>query len=79
MLVVFETAGTAPDAMRPAQLRTIAAQQFMMATQLLESRENSGLQIQVFQAIDPATGNSVQVFRVVLVVPEEDGLVSSSI
>jgi hypothetical protein len=63
MLVVFETSVISANFANSAQLRNVGAQR------VRQSREDPALEIQMFQVIDPATGNPIQVVRVLLVVP----------
>lgn len=71
-LVVFETRESGTNLTNSAHLRTTSAQ-------ARQSREDPALEIQLFQVIDPATGNPIQVLRVVLVVPDQTGLIAQSI
>jgi hypothetical protein len=71
-LVVFETRESGTNLTNSAYLRTTSAQ-------ARQSREDPALEIQLFQVIDPATGNPIQVLRVVLVVPDQTGLIAQSI
>ena len=72
MLVVLETSRTTTSPTQ-AQLRTIGAQQ------VKQSREDPALEIQIFQVIDPATGNRIQILRIGLLVPGETGRIEQSI
>ena len=72
MLVVLETSRTTTSPTQ-AQLRTIGTQQ------VKQSREDPALEIQIFQVIDPATGNRIQILRIGLLVPGETGRIEQSI
>jgi beta-lactamase regulating signal transducer with metallopeptidase domain len=73
MLVVFETTEANANRTSSAQLRTTGAQQ------ITQSREDPALEIQVLQIVDPATGNPIQILRVVLLVPGKTGRIAQSI
>ncbi len=79
MLIVFETRESSGSVTRSAQLRTAAAQPAATRTQQLRNMENPGLQVQMFQVIDPDTGTPIQVMRIVLIVPQESGSASQTI
>jgi hypothetical protein len=79
MFVVFETTETEMSTTGSAQVRTISERRVISNKQQLQSREDPALRIQLLQMIDPVTGTPVQILRVVLVVPQQDGLPSQSI
>ncbi len=77
MLIVFETRESSGSV--TAQLRTVGAQPAATRTQQLRSMENPGLQVQMFQVIDPDSGTPIQVMRIVLIVPQQTGSPSQTI
>ncbi len=80
LIVVFETRETSAIGLTPVQLRTVAAgPEPNTQVQQLQSTEDPALQLQIYQAIDPATGAPVQVLRIVLTVPQQPGTPSQSI
>ncbi|MFY9746390.1 MAG: M56 family metallopeptidase [Acidobacteriaceae bacterium] len=76
-LVVFETVESSTPG--SAQLRTVGADSAAARAQQFQGREDPALQIQVFRAIDPATGMPIQILRIVLVVPQQGGSTAQSI
>ena len=80
IIVVFETRQSSTAAPKqPAQLRIVSAQPATTTVQQLQSREDPALQIEMLQAIDPATGTPVRILHIVLVVPQQTGSASQSI
>jgi len=71
MMVVFQSTEIRPT--QPAQLRPASAQSPVSKLRQLQSTQNPALQIQVLEIIDPATGAPMQVLRIVLVMPQQDG------
>jgi hypothetical protein len=70
MVIVFETRESANGASNSAQLRTVGAQPGTTLAQQFQSREDPGLQIQMFEAIDPVTGTPIRIVRIIVVVPQ---------
>ena len=79
MFVVFETTETEMSTTGSAQVRAVSERRVVSNKKQLQSREDPALRIQILQMIDPATGTPVQILRVVLVVPQQDGLPAQSI
>jgi beta-lactamase regulating signal transducer with metallopeptidase domain len=70
MLIVFETRESANGVSNSAQLRTVDVQPGTTLAQQFQSREDPGLQIQMFEAIDPVTGTPIRIVRIVVVMPQ---------
>jgi len=68
-LVVFETREASTSSQQPVELRRVGVQQLGAGVQQQQNREDPALQIQIFQVIDPATGNPMQILRIVFVLP----------
>lgn len=80
VLVVFETTDSSPVQKETARLQNASLTQPSHArARQLQIREDPALQIQMFEMIDPVTGNPIQIVRVVLVMPQEAGSASQSI
>lgn len=79
LFVIFETRESTTSASTPAALRTVAAPPGNNQAQQLQSKEDPALQVQMYQAIDPATGTPVRILRIVFTVPQEPGMPSQSI
>ena len=79
MFVVFETTETEMSATGSAQVRAVSERRVVSNKQQLRNTEDPALRIQILQMVDPATGMPVQILRVVLVVPQQDGLPAQSI
>lgn len=81
LIVIFETreSATIPTS---AELRTVTAEPNVTRTskvQQLQSREDPALQLEMYQAIDPATGTPIQILHIVFTVPQLPGMPSQSI
>ncbi len=72
-MVVLETRESSPTS--SASLRTVGAQ--LPAESGRYNSEDPALQIQVFHAIDPATGTPIQIVRVIFVLPAGSGVSQS--
>ena len=70
MLIVFETRESGNGVSNSAQLRTVGAQPGTTLAQQFQSREDPGLQIQMFEAIDSVTGTPIRIVRIVVVMPQ---------
>ena len=79
MFVVFETTETAMSTTGSAQVRAVSERRVVSNKQQLRNTEDPALRIQILQMVDPVTGMPVQILRVVLVVPQQDGLPAQSI
>lgn len=56
-----------------AQLRTTGAERQTNSARAPQPAGNPALRIQVLQIVDPETGTPMQIFRIVFVVPQQDG------
>jgi hypothetical protein len=84
--VIFETRESTNTLPTQAALQTVAAQPAGMKTnspannkvRQLQSKDNPALQVQMYDAVDPATGTTVRILRIVFTIPQT-GMSSQSI
>jgi beta-lactamase regulating signal transducer with metallopeptidase domain len=86
LVVIFETRESTNTLPTQAALQTVAAQPAGMKTnspannkvRQLRSKDNPALQVQMYDAVDPATGTPVRILRIVFTIPQT-GMSSQSI